>query len=245
MSARLGAAPVIIAPHLPCMPACGGYNEIMANLSARPVWIAMRRCPLCGSLLLALWFVFFFFAAGCHRQAALDTLPLSNAGVGYDSVQKLKALNISAAEMPQIIEAHEAGLSDAGLVELVKMEHGRGQAFDIGDTVANFMQARIPEATLLDLARMNQLGLASGELLAIHLAGLPDSVVEEVARRRAAGRPVLSGASLASIKNTGVRNSTLLELVRRGVPDSQTATIVAMRRHRATDAEILRHYAGS
>ena len=65
----------------------------------------------------------------------------------------------------------------------------------------------------------------------------------EVARQRAAGRPVLAGASLANLKNAGVRELTLLELVRRGVPDSQAAAIIAFRRHGATDAQIISHFA--
>jgi hypothetical protein len=183
--------------------------------------------------------------AGCHRKPDLDILALNNAGISYESVQQLKALNITSAEIPQVIEIHNAGISDSACVQLLKIFHGRGQPFNAADAVANLIQARVQEATILEIARINQLGLASGELLAIHLAGLPDPVLLEVARRHAAGRPVLSGVSLASIKNTGVKNSTLLELVRRGVPDSETSAIVAMRRHRGTDADILRHFSGS
>lgn len=184
-------------------------------------------------------------SAGCHHEPKIDMLSLNNAGMNYDSVQQLKGLNISTTEITQIIEIHNAGLSDSGAVELVRIFHSRNQPFDAADTVANMIQSRIQEATVLEIARMNQLGVNSGELLAIHLAGLPDPVLLEVARRHAANQTVLSGASLASIKNTGVRNSTLLELVRRGVPDSQAPAIVAMRRHRGTDADILRHFSGS
>jgi hypothetical protein len=92
---------------------------------------------------------------------------------------------------------------------------------------------------------MNQLGLSAGELQAMRLAGLSDEIVLEVARHRAGGAPVLSGASLAGMKNVGVRNSTLLELARRGVPDSQAKAILASRRHGASDAELLRRFSGS
>jgi hypothetical protein len=56
---------------------------------------------------------------------------------------------------------------------------------------------------------------------------------------------VLAGASLAGLKNVGVRESTLLELARRGIPDSQANAIIAFRRHGASDAEILSHFTGS
>ena len=91
-------------------------------------------------------------------------------------------------------------------------------------------------------------GLLIGTLVAarkpsLRLAGLSDAILLEVARQRAAGRPVLAGASLANLKNAGVRELTLLELVRRGVPDSQAAAIIAFRRHGATDAQIISHFA--
>jgi hypothetical protein len=184
-------------------------------------------------------------AAACHHEPKIDVIMLNNAGMSYDSVQQLKGLKISTVEIPQVIEIHNAGVSDSGAVELVRIFRSRNQQFDAADTVANMIQSRVQQSTILELARMNQLGVTSGELLAIHLAGLPDPVLIEVARRHAANQIVLSGASLASIKNTGVRNSTLLELVRRGVPDSQAPAIVAMRRHRGTDADILRHFAGT
>jgi hypothetical protein len=47
------------------------------------------------------------------------------------------------------------------------------------------------------------------------------------------------------MKNAGLRESTLLELARRGIPDSKAAAIIAYRRHGASDAEILRRYTGS
>jgi hypothetical protein len=97
----------------------------------------------------------------------------------------------------------------------------------------------VSEDTVLELAKLNQLGLGAGELQAIKLASLSDGVILEVARHRSEGKPVLAGASLAALRNAGVRESTLLELARRGVPDSQADDIVAMRRHGASDAQIL------
>jgi hypothetical protein len=107
------------------------------------------------------------------------------------------------------------------------------------------IQAGMSEGTTMQLAKMNQLGLSAGELQAMRLAGLSDAIVIEVARHRAGGAPVLSGASLAGMKNVGVRNSTLLEFARRGIPDSQASAILTSRRHGASDAELLRRFSGS
>jgi hypothetical protein len=181
--------------------------------------------------------------AGCHSIPPLDTKPLDTAGMNYDAIQQFKALNITAPEVAQLATARQAGFSDASCVAALRIYRGRSQAFDAGDEIASLIRAQIGEDTILELARMNQLGLGAGELEAMRLAGLSDAILLEVARHRAAGQPVLAGASLANLKNAGVRELTLLELVRRGVPDSQAAAIIAFRRHGATDAQIISHFA--
>ena len=110
---------------------------------------------------------------------------------------------------------------------------------------AGLIQAGIAPTTVVELARINQLGVESGELQAMRLAGISDQIILEVARRHVEGKPVFSGASLAGMKNAGIRDTTLLELARRGIPDSQTNNIVALRRRGLNDTEILRHFTGS
>ncbi len=184
-----------------------------------------------------------FCAAGCHSVQPLDTKPLDTAGMTFDTIQQLKALQPTASEVAQLATARQAGFSDASCVEALKIYRGRTQPFDAGDDIAGLIRAQVSEDTILELAKLNQLGLGSGELQAMRLAGLSDAILLEVARHRAAGKPVLAGASLANLKNAGVRELTLLELARRGVSDSQAAAIIAYRRHGATDAQILSHFA--
>jgi hypothetical protein len=197
----------------------------------------------CGSLfLLAALAV---FCGACKHIEPLDTKPLDAAGMNYDSIKTLESLHIAPAEVAEIAKARNGGLTDRDCIQIVQIYHGRGQKFDAGETVAGLAQVRLRADSILELARLNQLGLGAGELQAIRLVGLSDSVVLEVARRHSEGKTVLSGASLGALKNTGLRESTLLELVRRGVPDSRVNEIVALRRHRATDADILRRFSGA
>ncbi len=79
----------------------------------------------------------------------------------------------------------------------------------------------------------------------MRLAGIADATILEVARQRAAGKVVLGGASLANMKNAGMGDTMLQELVHRGVSDSQLNAILAMRRHGEKDAEILKHFPSS
>jgi len=184
-------------------------------------------------------------AVGCKHFQPLDTKPLDAAGVGYASIKKLEALKITSEEIPEISKMRSAGFSDDSCVSIVEIYHQRGTPFAAGDVVAGLEKAGAREATILELARMDQLGLGAGELQAMRLAGLSDAIILETAKHQAAGTPSLSGLSLGKLKNAGLRESTLLELEQRGIPDSAVDQILAMRRHRATDKEILRKFAGT
>ena len=186
-----------------------------------------------------------FAIAGCREVTPLDTKPLDNAGMSYDAIQQLKALQVTAPEVAQIATARQAGLSDSGCIEILKIYRSRNQPFDAGDAVSGLVRVGVSEAKIIELARIDQTGLGAGELQAMKLAGLSDDILLEVAHHRAAGQPVLAGASLADLKNAGVRESTLLELARRGVPDSDAPAIITFRHHGATDAQILSRFAGS
>jgi len=186
-----------------------------------------------------------FVLAACIHAPSADTQPLDRSGMAYDSVKQLDALNISKSEVTEILKMHDAGLSDEDCIRLIRIFHARSQAFRSGDTVGGLIQAGMSDETILVLANLDQLGPPSGELEAMHLAGLSDAIVLEVARHRAEGKPVLSGASLAGLKNTGLRSSTLLELARRGIPDAEANAILSFRRHGASDAQILRRFAHS
>jgi hypothetical protein len=200
-----------------------------------------RRSPLTAILVFAV----LLFQLACKSLTPIDTKPLDNAGIGYSAIKELKAQHITAAEVSEIAKVRQAGLSDEDCVTLLQIFHGRGETFTAGDAIASLHQSGMSEGTVLALAGMDQVGLGYGELQAMHLAGLSEAIVLEVARHHAAGTPALSGASLGTLRNLRMDNGTLLELVRRGIPDSQAVEIIAARRHGSTDAEILRHFSGS
>lgn len=199
-------------------------------------FLRLVLCPLLMSLSLPLF--------GCHILHPVNTQPLDAAGMSYDSIQELKSLRISTPEVAEMAKARQSGFSDADCIDAFKIFRGRNQPFDAGGAIASLVQVNVSDDAILELARINQLGLDSGELQAMKLAGLSDDILLEVARHRAKGEPVLSGASLAMLKNTGMRASTLLELARRGVPDSQSPAIISYRRHGASDDQVLRRFAG-
>jgi hypothetical protein len=229
----------------PALRAAPGTMKYMKNTPAGPLSRGLDRSG--RSRLAAMLGIFLLgsLIGGCRHVQPLDAKPLYASGLSYDASKKLEAQGITAAEIAEIAKVRSAGMSDEGCLQVYQISHARGEPFTAGDGVAGLIRVGMREQDVLELARMNQLGLGVGELQAMHLAGLSDAIILEVARHHAAGKPALSGASLASMKNAGLRESTLYELARRGVPDSQVAAIIAYRRHGAKDVEILRRFAGS
>lgn len=182
--------------------------------------------------------------SGCRHKSSASTQLLDRSGMDFSSVQQIRELNVNTAEVSEILKMHDAGFPDQSCVQAVKIAHTHGQVFR-ADDIIGMRQAGMSEQMVFELAGMSDFGRDAGELEAMHLAGLSDAIVMEVARHRAEGKPVLSGASLADLKNAGVRGATLLELARRGVPDSEGKALLASRRHGASDAQLLHHFTGS
>ena len=201
------------------------------------------HAPLRFASVLLLFFALVGF--GCHHQPLIDTAPLDSAGMSYDTIQQAKALNIMPAEVAELAKARQGGLPDAACVDVLQVFRARQQPFNAGSAIAGLIGAGLQPQTVVQLAKLNQLGLGYGDLQAMRLAGILDETILEVAKHHAEGKPVLSGASLAGMKNAGLRDTTLLELVRRGIADSQVSEIVTLRRRGANDAEILRRFTGS
>jgi hypothetical protein len=199
-------------------------------------WDRARRGALCIAAITVL------VVGGCQKLHRVDTTPLDRAGMSYSAIQDLKKLSVTDAEVLSVANAKQDGISDATCVELVRIAHSRQQPYNSTEKVAGLQQVGMSEPSILELARLNQLGVGAGELQAIRLLGLPDETVVEVAKSHAAGKPVLSGVSIANIMNTGLRRETLLELIRRQVPDTSAAAIIAMKHQHKTDAEVLRHF---
>lgn len=210
----------------------------LATLDVSP-WPVFR---LLDTLRLIVVFLTILGLTACDDLRLLDTKPLDRAGMAYDSIRELKALHATQAEINEIAKVRSAGLSDSDCVIIVRVFHQRNQPFTAGDAIAGLYQSGLTEGTVLGLANMDQVGLGAGDLQAIHLAGLPDELVLDVARDRAAGKSTLSGAALGTMKNLRMDNATLLELVRRGTGESDGPRIIAQRRNGAKDAEILRHF---
>jgi hypothetical protein len=187
----------------------------------------IARCLPCGFLLASILLV-----CSCKPAQKADAEQADQMAMWLDSVPQLKTLNVSNAEIGELAKAHEAGLTDPSTVVLIKLAREHKQPFTDGQSVANLLNAGSSEQTVLELARLNQLGIWAGEAQAMRLAGLSDQIILAVAQRRSKGLPVISGEKLGELKNTGASDAMILEMVQRGDSD-QTASAYIAQRNRA------------
>lgn len=167
--------------------------------------------------------------AGCRQLHQTDMAPLDSAGMSPDTVDDLRQLRVADAEVQQLVHARLAGLSDASCLELVRIARDRGQPFTDGESAGSLVDAGFHEDSILTLARLNELGLWSGEAVAMKLAGISDGVILDIARRRAGGQPVLSSPKVAALRNAGFSDSQLMAAIDNGLTDEQADRAIARR----------------
>jgi hypothetical protein len=170
-----------------------------------------------------------FSLAACKKVEQTNTQPLDDAGMWFNSVAELRSMNVSNAEIGELAKARQAGLTDPSCVELIKLARSRQLPFSGGQEIADLLATGISEQTILELARLNQLGLWAGQAQALHLTGLSDKVILAVAQRRSQNLPVLSGEKLGQLKNTGASDAVILDMVQKGITEEQASGYIEQR----------------
>lgn len=187
-------------------------------------WSALWPCVLLASLVALV---------GCKKLHPADLTPLDQAGMYFNSVEQLRQLGVTEPEVAQLVPARQTGASDQTCIELVQIVHSRHEQFNDGQAVAGLLGAGLEERSVIELARLNQLGLWSGEAQAMRLSGLSDKVILAVAMRRAAHQPVLSSAKVAALQNAGLSEKQILADIDGGVTDAQADAVIAERTNAA------------
>jgi hypothetical protein len=190
-------------------------------------WISTRPRLLAGLLLTLL-----LPLAACSKRAEqTNTQPLDEAGMWSNSVSELRTLKVSNAEIGELTKARQGGLTDPTCIELIKLARSHQKQFSDGQPIADLLAAGSTEQTVLELARLDQLGLWAGQAQALRLAGLPDNVILAVAQRRSQGLSVLSGEKLAGLKNSGASDAVILDFVQKGITEQHASEYIAQREH--------------
>jgi hypothetical protein len=182
-----------------------------------------RGAPL-GSLLALLSLL-----SACKPAQKADTEQQDQMQMWLDNVPDLKPLNVSTVEIGELQKAHDAGLTDPSAVVLIKLARERHKPFADGQSIADLLAAGSSEQTVLELAKMDQLGLWAGEARVLRLAGLSDKTILAVAARRSKGLTVLSGEKLGELKNAGFSDAAVLDMVQKGISDKTATAYIAAR----------------
>jgi hypothetical protein len=178
-------------------------------------------------------------ASGCHQHPLMDYRPLDQAGMGSGTIEQLKPLNISDAEVQQLVSLKHASVSDDTCVVLISMAHSHHHLFTSSESVASLLGARYNESDIVGFARADKLDAVSGDAVMLRLIGLSDSTVQVVLQRDLQGLPTLSSAAIGRLKNTGLTEKQILERINEGMTEEQAekeaASREAVRNHSHTD----------
>ncbi len=175
---------------------------------------------------------------GCDKHLLTDYRPLDKVGMWSSSVEELKKLNTSDAEVAQLVKMKQAGVSDGTCVALIGNAHDRKYLFTSADSAVNLSRAGYGEAVILEIAKNDQLDIISGDAVMLRLVGLSDGAVDKILHRRLAGKPTMGSAQIGRLKNTGLTEKQILERIDQGMTDAQAD-------REATVREVTRNHSGT
>jgi hypothetical protein len=176
---------------------------------------------------------FLLLLSACKRAEQNDTAPLDRAGMWFNSIGELRTLNVSNAEIGELAMARQAGLSDSACIGLIRLARSRQKPFTDGQPIVELLSTGVSEEAVLELAHLNQLGPWAGEARVLHLAGFPDTLIVAVAQRRSQNLPVFSDKMLGQLKNAGVGEAVIEDMVQKGVSEEQASNYIAERQRAA------------
>ncbi|HMD38701.1 MAG TPA: hypothetical protein VKH15_05430 [Candidatus Acidoferrum sp.] len=160
-------------------------------------------------------------AVGCHQHPLTDYRPLDAAGMFSSDIEQLKGLNVSDAEIAQVVKLKHAGVSDDACVELVSTAHVHKHLFFSAESASDLVGARFTESQIIDIARADQLDAISIDAVTLKLIGLSDSTVQLVLQMHLDGKPVMASSEMSRLKNTGLTERQILDRINAGMTDEQ------------------------
>ena len=175
----------------------------------------MRRPSKLGMLLLPA------LLAACNSHPLTDYRPLDKAGMWSSSMESLKKLNVSDAEIAQVVALKGAGVSDDMCISLVAAAHNHRHPFLSAVAAGSLNRAGFADPQILAIANNDQLDALSGDAVMLRLIGLSDGTVQLILGRRMKGMPTLSSAEIGRLKNTGLSEREIVARIESGMTDAQ------------------------
>jgi len=145
------------------------------------------------------------------------------------SLDELRTLKPSDLEIAQLTKLKHAGASDDLCLALVKAAHTHHHEFSSADSAMDLSRAGYTDAQILEMAQSDQIDILSGEAVTLKLIGLTNPTVQYVIHRRIQGLPTLTSEQIGRLKNTGMSEKQILDIINQGLSDQQAETLIAQR----------------
>lgn len=167
---------------------------------------------------------------GCNSHPLTDYRAASEAGFYSGTIEELKKLNASDAEVAELVKLKNAGVSEDTMVGLVRIAHEHQHSFMNTEAVRNLAGANFSDARILQIAQTDKLDSIGGDAVMLHVIGLSDPTVQMLLDRRLRGTPTLSINAIAELKNTGLSEKDIVYRIQNGMTDSQAMAEASARK---------------
>ena len=173
--------------------------------------------------------VLFLLLSGCQRHPQTDYTPLDRSGMWASNLDQLKKLKVSDKEVSQLTKLKQAGASDDLCLALLKAAHDRQHEFSSADPAIELSRAGYSDEQILAMAQSDQIDILSGEAVTLKLIGLSNPTVQAIMERRIQGLPTLTSAQIGRLKNTGLSEKQIVELINEGLSPEQAEVQISRR----------------
>jgi len=166
--------------------------------------------------------------AGCQKQpdsySALD-----QSGMWSSSLDELKKLNVSDLEINQLTRLKQSGASDDLCLALLRAARDHHHEFTSADSAINLSRAGYDDPQIVEMAKSDQIDILSGDAVTLKLIGLSNSTIQIIIHRRMQGLPTLTSEQIGRLKNTGMSERQILDVVNQGLSDAKAEAFIAQR----------------
>jgi hypothetical protein len=166
---------------------------------------------------------------GCQKHAQTDYSALDQSGMWSSSLDELKALKPTDLEITQLTKLKHAGASDDLCLALIKAARAHHHEFSSADSAIDLSRAGYSDAEILEMAQSDQIDILSGDAVTLKLIGLSEPTIKYIIHRRIQGLPTLTSEQIGRLKNTGMSEKQILDIVNKGLSNDQAEKLIAQR----------------
>ena len=178
---------------------------------------------------LTLLFICLLALAGCRKQPKTDYSALDQSGMWSSSLDEIKKYKVSDAEIAQLAKLKQSGASDDLCLALLKAARDHQHEFGNAESAINLSRAGYSDAQILEMAQSDHIDILSGEAVTLKLIGISNPTIQTIIRRRIAGLPTLTSEQIGRLKNTGMSEKQIVDVINQGLSDQQAEMLIAQR----------------